>query len=327
MAEVVIPETPAAEVVPAVPPGVETASAADAGASAMTTDAARLLRLIGAIVAPTTLVTALAYYFGYRREEAFAGYFGIDPSVVSFSTSDYVLRSVDGLFVPILAVLLVAFAGVCVRPLLPARLSQVNSAPPLAAAGIAGLAIGVALAAAHPPSSSYIYLQALGPGLGAILLVAALERRRIPRRLLMPVRIIGLALVMVSLFWATSEYADKRGADLARKLASDLNRAPQAAIFSKAGLNIVQSTYPETCIRTTENPLALYRYRYDTFTLLLRSGGKYFLTPTPNHGQWDAGPILILPDNDNIRLEITRGPDYATTPGDRTATGQLPFTC
>ena len=72
-------------------------------ASFLAADARKLLGLIAGIVAPATLLTALAYYFGWRRERAFAGYFGIDPSVLGFSTSDYILRSVDALFVPVSA--------------------------------------------------------------------------------------------------------------------------------------------------------------------------------------------------------------------------------
>ena len=68
--------------------------------------------LVAAVIAPTTLITALAYYFGYRRERAFAGFSGIDVSALNFTTTDYVLRSVDALFVPAVVVLLVAFGDV-----------------------------------------------------------------------------------------------------------------------------------------------------------------------------------------------------------------------
>ena len=39
--------------------------------------------LVGVILGPATLVTALAYYSGWRREREFAGHFGIDPSVLA----------------------------------------------------------------------------------------------------------------------------------------------------------------------------------------------------------------------------------------------------
>jgi hypothetical protein len=57
----------------------------------------RVIGLVAAIVAPTTLITGLARYFGHRRERAFASFFGIDVSALDFSTTDYVLRSVDAL--------------------------------------------------------------------------------------------------------------------------------------------------------------------------------------------------------------------------------------
>ena len=48
----------------------------------------RVIGLVAAVVTPTTLITALAYYFGYRRERAFAGFYGIDISALNFTTTD-----------------------------------------------------------------------------------------------------------------------------------------------------------------------------------------------------------------------------------------------
>ena len=99
----------------------------------------RIVGLVVALVAPTTLITALAYYFGYRREQAFAGYFGIDSSALGFSTSDYVLRSVDALFVPVAIVLLVAFGAVFLHALAGDRLVRVDVRPIAAVAGFGGM--------------------------------------------------------------------------------------------------------------------------------------------------------------------------------------------
>jgi hypothetical protein len=64
---------------------------AETASSLVGSQGRRVAGLIVAVVAPVTLITALAYYFGYRRESAFAGYFGIDPSTLGFTTNDYVL--------------------------------------------------------------------------------------------------------------------------------------------------------------------------------------------------------------------------------------------
>ncbi|MCA1708568.1 MAG: hypothetical protein LC808_36940, partial [Actinobacteria bacterium] len=52
-----------------------------------------ILELIGAIIAPTALITGLLYYFGWARTQAIFAYFGVDTSLVEYSPSDYVLRS------------------------------------------------------------------------------------------------------------------------------------------------------------------------------------------------------------------------------------------
>src|SRR5919106_2211839 len=67
--------------------------------------------VITTFVAPTTLVGALVFYFGWTRTRAWWLYFGVDPSVLGFSNQDYVLRSVNALF-PALLVAASAAAGV-----------------------------------------------------------------------------------------------------------------------------------------------------------------------------------------------------------------------
>jgi hypothetical protein len=47
-----------------------------------------------------------------------------------------------------------------------------------------------------------------------------------------------------------------------------------------------------------------YAYRYDGLYLLQRSGDKYFLvTNVWENGEW-AGRLVVLPDDDTIRLEF-----------------------
>src|SRR5262249_48092923 len=65
-----------------------------------------------AIIAPATLLTGIAFYFGWQRVRAFDEYFGLNPGAVGYSTRDYVLNSLDALFLPVVVVLiaLIAFA-------------------------------------------------------------------------------------------------------------------------------------------------------------------------------------------------------------------------
>ena len=318
------------------PPAEERAAEAEADAAAtesVTRDASRLAGIIGTVVAPATLVTAIAFYFGWRREQAFAGYFGIDTSLLDFSTRDYVLRSVDSLFVPLLALLLVALGALCLHVLIGRRRLDATAGPTAAAIGIGALFVGGMLAWGHGLWSSYVYLQALGPAAGAILLAYAFTLLRPGAASLTALRVVAGAVVLVSLFWATSEYADSRGRALAAKLAADLKINPQVTLFSKENLGIRASDFGDpTCpiVLMTQSPKAAYRYRYDGLTLLLRSGGKYFVTGTPlgNQEAWEKSwPVLVVPEDAGVRVQVSRGQNYDLTPRERTAAGRLGFTC
>lgn len=307
--------------------------------SAMFGESRRVVGLIAAVVAPTTLITALAYYFGYRREQAFAGYFGIDPSVLGFSTNDYVLRSVEALFVPFSAVLLVTFGAVFLHALAGDRLDRVDMTPAAATAGIGALVVGICLLAGRPLASDYGYLQALGPAVGVSLLVYALARRRsISRQAVSAAAFVGVAVVLVSLFWATSEYARYRGRTEARRLARDITVDPSVTIFSKenldinplaAGGGVAGGSCAELIVKRLHR--GAYRFVYTGFTLLLRSGGNLFLTPTPidNNTRWDPAldAVFVIPDDTNIRIQLMRGNDYIVHPTEQTAKGSLAFTC
>ncbi|MFI8521681.1 hypothetical protein ACIGEZ_28285 [Streptomyces sp. NPDC085481] len=60
----------------------------------------RLGTVVGAIAAPTSLVTALLYYFGYYHAYWFFAYFRVHSTLLGFGTADYLMRSLDALWVP-----------------------------------------------------------------------------------------------------------------------------------------------------------------------------------------------------------------------------------
>jgi hypothetical protein len=291
------------------------------------------------VVGPLTLLTALAYYFGWRRERAFAGYFGIDPTVLGLSSDDYVLRSVEALFAPFAALLLVCFAVLCARVLLADAVAPRWVSEVAAIVGIAALAIGVALAAGHGISSSYIYLQALAPAVGVSLVAYALIEMRkhhhsgADRASVSGLRYLTLSVILVSLFWATAEYADHRGTNEARKLAANLAIDPTVTLYSKENLDIDPSAYAATkgcpVVNVQKNARSDYPWIYSGFTLLLRNDGDYFITPTPPDGVWTprGEPVLIIPDNDSIRVEFERGASYPVRAIEKTFSSHLAFTC
>jgi hypothetical protein len=62
---------------------------------------------IGAtIIAPTTLLGALLFYFGYVSSRAQYAYFGVDVDTIGLSTQDYIMRSPQPLLMPLLVLTL-----------------------------------------------------------------------------------------------------------------------------------------------------------------------------------------------------------------------------
>ena len=67
------------------------------------------------IVAVGASQTAVLYYFGWARTNAFLEYFGLDPTVVGYDTTDYVLRSIGVAFPAAVGVSVVGLAALVVH--------------------------------------------------------------------------------------------------------------------------------------------------------------------------------------------------------------------
>jgi hypothetical protein len=59
------------------------------------------------IVAPTTLLSTLLFYYGYVSSRSQYQYFGLDVDTIGLGTQDYIMRSPQPLLVPLLALILV----------------------------------------------------------------------------------------------------------------------------------------------------------------------------------------------------------------------------
>ena len=79
---------------------------------------------------------------------------------------------------------------------------------------------------------------------------------------------VAAGVVVVSLFWATAEYAHDRGLQTARRLARNIDASPQAVVYSKVDLGIDPlgdgSGVARNCpaIKATQTRKSAYRYRY-----------------------------------------------------------------
>jgi len=107
-------------------------------------------------------------------------------------------------------------------------------------------------------------------------------------------------LVVLSVFWAASDYADALGRGRARDLAADLTTLPAVTLYSQGSLGV-------DARHARAEPLAGERYsvRYTGLRMLAYAGNRYFLLPD----DWTraTGVVLVIPDGPEIRVEFKLG--------------------
>jgi hypothetical protein len=277
------------------------------------------LEFVGLVAAPTTVVTALAFFFGWTETNARALYFGIDASALGFSTKDYLVRSADALFVPlaallVLALLVVLLHTVVTRDAAGGRRHALRAAALTAVVvGVVLFTIGVAAVFAPLPFSPHYLFPSASSGLGVALVAYGLHllgRLSPSGHWLSPSSRPGLVvagtlaglLIVLSAFWTASEYAKALGRGRAEDLAAALDSRPRVAVFAPRRLLIAGPGVTEEQLSARD---AAYRYRYAGLRLLVRSGGKYFLLPK----DWStsAGAAIVLPDSAALRFEFRAG--------------------
>jgi hypothetical protein len=290
--------------------GVSPDAADDSRAAAAPVEEARppidLMKFITSIGSPIALATALLFYFGWVRSEEQAQAFGADASVFAMSTQDYVLRSVNVLFFPLILMFLVALL------LLRAdrRLRGGPDAPRwLETAGrllqlswLVFLPVGLVLYAVAGRSGDvslplWVALSVVAPAYGGVLRRRATgDRGRVSR---VAVGIL-VALVTVILFWQTERLASLGGEALAQDIKDNLgDRLTRVELFSVTNLHLDGPGVTTERIGAAEGE---YGYRYSGLYLLQRSGDKYFLLT--DGWDEDQGRLVVLPDNSDIRVEF-----------------------
>ncbi|HKY17202.1 MAG TPA: hypothetical protein VJM33_19905 [Microthrixaceae bacterium] len=262
-----------------------------------------------------TVLTSLLVYFGWRRSETQSSRLGIDQATLGMSTQEYVLRSVGSvtnllLGVGVIGLLWIAFDRV-VAPRLEGR-SWLKAVCLVVLVLV--LAIATALLEVWRPSLRYVSF----PLFIAIAMVVAIDlgwlrshpspkgRDRYARVALLS---FGWLIVVVCLFWATSNYADVRGRDLADALDCKVAQLPGVVLTSEKPLFLPADSIERTLL----DDQGVTAHRYVGLRLLENTGGRLFLIPD----QWrlHAGTVIVLPDSDPaVRFDFVRDParDRAT---------------
>jgi hypothetical protein len=273
-------------------------------------------------VAPTTLLTSVLFYFGWGHAYNFFDYFGVNSTVLGLTTQDYLMRSLDGLFVPMTVVACAALLVLWGHGLLRARLAAgsppqvLRSLVPVMA--IVGLALVVGglwtvFRVEQTLLDPYLYGTAspICLALGVLLLTYAVH---LWRSLSAGDTALGEArpawtavaewggvfiLVGLSLFWAAGNYAIAVGTGRATEQVAGLPRQSSTVVYSHQSLSLNAPGVREVRCR---DPEAFYRFRYEGLKLILQSGDQYVFLPAA----WSRanGVAIVLPRSDSLRLEF-----------------------
>ena len=276
-----------------------------------------LIRVVGSVVAPTALLTALLYYFGWVVTNAQAAVFGLDESALAYSTRDYLLRSTGAIFIPLGCILLLGVVWIWAHTILSdwaeiaerrETASRISKA--IFVSGIAMVVIAL-VGVIRPTSMSTIVPPLLfSLGIPLCAYAAFLHGRVRPNRRRSggpgsPLRLLNativVLLVALSVFWVIGEYAERVGHTRALNAAARLALRPSVVVYSAQRLHIDASGVQETELLGSDSA---EHFRYSGLKLLFRANGKYFMVP----GGWTPtdGITIVLPDTQEFRFEFIR---------------------
>ncbi|MBF6073168.1 hypothetical protein ACWEPH_11755 [Nocardia beijingensis] len=292
--------------------------------SARTAETSAPRRAVAVAVATSeaALTVAVLYYVGSVYTRAWYGHFGIDARLLDFSVSDYLLKSLDGAFFPVLLALLIAAAVFALRqvPLVvvirtrrPRRALRwwVRTVTVAGVVLCTGAAIGIVLRKQLPTWMS------LGLPLTLIVGVAliwyALELSATYHRLLrrpsarppvgrpVPLLVTLLGLAFLAGFWAIGYYVGVEGSRSASAEEDHgLGHEPAVVVFSVDRLAIAGG---KSRIDAITGPDTKYRYQYSGLLLLARAADRYFLIPA----DWDkerGDRVFVITTSDNVRIDL-----------------------
>lgn len=288
---------------------VETREAVGTGSS----DRRDLIDVIGMVVAPASVLTGLGIYFGFLHTHAFYRYLNIDASVLRFSTTDYLIRSVSGFLVPAAVLSFTALVFILFHAGLKVALgsgrtrSRVLHHAPKFIVVLGGLLVVNALLFLTGSSGILFSTHLAAPAsmcIGVFLVLSGLRLTDSDHRELHTfsppvygVAAVAALLLVVGALWGTAQYADTTGTRDAYALVHNLHLRPAVVIYSRERLGIALDE--ETLSPTDDG----FSYRYTGARLVLQSGGKYLLLTEgwSRSGGW----TILLDDASGTRLDFT----------------------
>lgn len=262
-----------------------------------------ILEFVSTIAGFTAIFSALLLYFGYVRTQSYFAYFGVPVGILEFATTDYLLRSPDVFFKPVIWSVL-ALAVLCVLAVTARRIETRGS-------NAARRVVRGSLAVATVLTASYAVLglaDVVVPDLAGIslalsgaLVIIQFDMYRSGSVVKPPtvVAAVGALFVVMAAFWSTAVYAESVGVQSAAILAQGNGSLRQAVVYTSKDLPLTGETDLEEV--SSRRPLT-WKYSYDGYRVLIYANDRWFLI----RDEWNPGDLtVILPgDDDSIFVAL-----------------------
>ena len=305
------------------------------------------LGVVASIVAPTTLITAVCYYFGYVSIHEYLDYFGIDSNAIGFTTSDYIVQSIPRSSV-IIALLLawvaLTWVGVYARRLATAgRRGRLIRAMGWTAitVGVLGTVLGIA-GVAYPNAvlTQFLWLTPAALGLGTVSMLAGFwmlatsKTRTAPRPVAAAEQaslVVAGVVIVLALFWLTDIFATTTGDNRAQTTAARLWPNETGVVLDTSQrLNapsnlIVESPLPAATPEGARPQRVTFRYQ--CFRKLVVRGDRWVLVPARWTPEYRHGYAVIVTVDSSKLISLIRLKDITNTGKSAPSTGDTPWQC
>ena len=296
-----------------------------------------LFSVLGSLGAVLTAVTAVMFYFGWRRSDVQASEMSIDVSLFGFTSQDYVLRSISALYIPLLLIAALGLGWLWIHsqvlhllrsdvmaegPRREAAATWSRRAAVICGAVAAACVLFAMLAGLTAPPTPVAWLanelRARQWAVPMVLVVATLGSayawwfhrqlrptrsgdRSLWRTILSVVLVTGT--VSLGVFWMLEEYASAVGRGYARQLAANVDALARTVVISPYPLGIEAPGVTEEVLAVDDAGTATL-YRTTGLRLLARSGGKVILL----HEGWTpaSGTVVVVADSEALTWQFSR---------------------
>jgi hypothetical protein len=273
-----------------------------------------LVAVFTSIASQAALITALLYFYGRVRTGAFYGYFGVGTDALGFSTSDYVIRSLNATLPPVIVCALAILAVLAIARNLSQAVDFIQERPRLKRATVVVIAVVIVVCVAivvngivHWRYTSYS--RGYPMPIAVIGIAAAVG---VGRRLVLPGTrspdstdrmwwMAVAAFALAGVLWIADLYAGGDGVRDARETVNGLQSATstQFVLYSAERLLISGTGVQPNVIDT---PGSRYHFQYSNLRLLFRTPNEYILLPA----EWKKGrdPVIVVPVDGSIRFDV-----------------------